>query len=384
MDFREREVNFEEADRRYAELRRQRDAGSISDEEFDAQRRQLMVQDDEGRWWAKSCKTGEWHYRDGSTWVRGIPPDYQEGKPEPTGSAGQSEHRPAGRSARRIRVIAGLAILFASLAIAAITVSLTSIDSGGGSNPRAEGVAVPSLNGQTVNAAELSAGEDFEINISERRISNEPKDTILSQDPEPSEMAQRGSSISVVVSTDQDDFSSPSSGWPREEFEDGGVTDYTSDGYRIHNRSVRTREALINDVDIKDASVEVDATRIGDAPSSELSNWGVICRAQDNVTYYAMGIAYNGVALIGKTKGEEATVLTYGEAGDAIREDPENNHIRGDCVQSRLTLYVNDQKLLEVEDAEFASGSVGLYVANAEADPPGTDVTFDNFLVDKP
>jgi hypothetical protein len=84
MDFRERKVNFQEAERRYAELVRQRDAGSISDDEFDAQRQQLMVQDEEGRWWAKSRKTGEWNYHDGSAWVRGIPPGYQpvaEGPP---------------------------------------------------------------------------------------------------------------------------------------------------------------------------------------------------------------------------------------------------------------------------------------------------------------
>jgi hypothetical protein len=77
VDFRRREVDFQEADRRYAELARQRDAGSISDEEFDAQRQQLMVQDDEGRWWAKSRETGDWHYHDGEGWVRSTPPGYQ-------------------------------------------------------------------------------------------------------------------------------------------------------------------------------------------------------------------------------------------------------------------------------------------------------------------
>jgi hypothetical protein len=77
VDYREREIDFREADRRYAELRRQLDAGTIGTEEFDAQRRRLMVQDDEGRWWAKSRKTGEWNYHDGSAWVPGIPPGYQ-------------------------------------------------------------------------------------------------------------------------------------------------------------------------------------------------------------------------------------------------------------------------------------------------------------------
>jgi Short C-terminal domain len=70
-------MDFQEADRRHAELKRQLDDGAISAEEFDAQRQQLMVQDDEGRWWAKSRETGDWHYHDGSGWVRGTPPDYQ-------------------------------------------------------------------------------------------------------------------------------------------------------------------------------------------------------------------------------------------------------------------------------------------------------------------
>jgi hypothetical protein len=78
MVFRKHEIGFREADRRYAELKGQHEAGSISDEEFDAQLKQMMVQDDEDRWWSKSRNTGEWHYHDGSTWVRGTPPIYQQ------------------------------------------------------------------------------------------------------------------------------------------------------------------------------------------------------------------------------------------------------------------------------------------------------------------
>src|SRR5918997_194693 len=83
MDFRKREIDFQEADRRYAELARQRDAGTISDEEFDAKRQQLMVQDGEGRWWAKLGEPEEWYYRDGSAWVPGTPPGYREATHEP-------------------------------------------------------------------------------------------------------------------------------------------------------------------------------------------------------------------------------------------------------------------------------------------------------------
>lgn len=79
MDFREQEKNFQEADRRYAELARERDDGSISDEEFEEQRQQLGVEDDQGRQWAKRGESGEWHRtHDGNTWVRSEPPAYQE------------------------------------------------------------------------------------------------------------------------------------------------------------------------------------------------------------------------------------------------------------------------------------------------------------------
>jgi hypothetical protein len=98
MDFRGREVDFQEADRRYAELEQQRDAGSIGDEEFDEQRQRLMVRDKEGRWWAKLGESGEWHYRDGGTWVRGTPPGYRQATPEPTtdGTPAQTPPSPMG------------------------------------------------------------------------------------------------------------------------------------------------------------------------------------------------------------------------------------------------------------------------------------------------
>jgi hypothetical protein len=85
MDFREREVDFQAADRHYAELERQREAGVIDERQFDTQRRRLMVQDDEGRWWIRSRETGEWLYHDGNAWIRAAPRGHREEVvPEPT------------------------------------------------------------------------------------------------------------------------------------------------------------------------------------------------------------------------------------------------------------------------------------------------------------
>jgi uncharacterized membrane protein HdeD (DUF308 family) len=70
-------VDFQEADRRYAEIKRHQETGGLTQEEFDKQLEALMVQDEEGRWWAKSRTTGDWHYHDGTAWVKGKPPGYQ-------------------------------------------------------------------------------------------------------------------------------------------------------------------------------------------------------------------------------------------------------------------------------------------------------------------
>jgi hypothetical protein len=71
-------VDFQEADRRYVEIKRRHEAGELAQEEFEEQLKQLMVQDEEGRWWAKSRRSGEWHYHDGNRWVRETPPHYGE------------------------------------------------------------------------------------------------------------------------------------------------------------------------------------------------------------------------------------------------------------------------------------------------------------------
>jgi hypothetical protein len=137
MDFRGRETGFREADRRFTETKRQFDAGSISDEEFDAQRRRLMVQDDEGRWWAKSRMTGDWNYHDGNAWIRGTPPGYQpppepstESAPDRRSRLEQGERLPSSRAnlpdsalsrdrvkQRRWVVVAILGLMIASLAV---------------------------------------------------------------------------------------------------------------------------------------------------------------------------------------------------------------------------------------------------------------------------
>jgi DNA uptake protein ComE-like DNA-binding protein len=175
----------------------------------------------------------------------------------------------------------------------------------------------------------------------------------------------------------EDNFTTPSlfSRWPRLDDKEG-VMRVTNSAYHMNTR--RSLSVLAPQPDtIRDASVEVNATKIGD-DAGKRANWGVTCRvALFEEDQYFLGIFSDGSPFIGKLDNGEASILAVDTPADAVNKDMSTNHIRGDCVGSRLTLYVNDRKLLETEDAEFTSGGVGLAVERA-------DISFDNFLVSKP
>jgi hypothetical protein len=122
MDFRGPERSFEEADRRYAELKRLHEAGEITEEEFDEQLKRSMVQDEGERWWSKSRKSGEWHYNDGNAWVPGTPPHRQQSISEHKRGRPDVQHdyapEPTVRSTEvRAKVWLGLAIACAVITV---------------------------------------------------------------------------------------------------------------------------------------------------------------------------------------------------------------------------------------------------------------------------
>ncbi len=123
-------MDFQEAERRYAELERQFDAGTIGVDDFNVARQRLMVQDDEGYWWAKSPNNGEWNYHDGSAWVPGTPPGYQEATLGPTDSPAQtrSHSQPEGvenRGHGRQRVLPWILAGLAAIAVVGIALGWT-------------------------------------------------------------------------------------------------------------------------------------------------------------------------------------------------------------------------------------------------------------------
>ena len=213
MAFRDRNLDFEEADRRYGELVRKRRSGSINDREFDAERQRLMVLDKQGRWWAKSAATGEWNYHDGKAWVRGVPPGYRspaggasaEGAPgslaeskrsdSPYSKSPAQEADDGEQSTSRAPLIGlilfGAILILGLLGWGAYTLTRDTV----------EEVKVPDLAGAaSLEEARSIAGEDFEVVEGDKVDSRKPIGTVVGQDPVAGKMAEPSSSISVDLS----------------------------------------------------------------------------------------------------------------------------------------------------------------------------------------
>jgi hypothetical protein len=178
----------------------------------------------------------------------------------------------------------------------------------------------------------------------------------------------------------QDDFSDTSSGWDRVTA-DTGVTDYAEGVYRIYVNESGTDVWANPGLEFSDVTVQVEAIKIGGPDDND---FGVICRSVDTSNFYFFVISSDGYYGIGKVSnaGQELIGMDAMQPSEAILQGEASNTIRADCVGSSLSLYVNAEKLDEVQDSEFSTGDVGLIAGSF--DTPGTDIHFDNFRVIKP
>jgi hypothetical protein len=175
-----------------------------------------------------------------------------------------------------------------------------------------------------------------------------------------------------------DDFSNPFSGWSRYTESDYTI-DYADGRYRF---SISAPNIIVNgrpQLDFGDVSIEVDATKAG-GPDGV---FGVLCRYQDGGdNYYVLEATNSGYAAIYKLKDDQWEVLADFVQSSAIQTGAATNHLRADCVGDTLALYVNDELVVEAQDADFASGDVALMAGSY--DDPGVEILFDDFVVRQP
>ena len=177
----------------------------------------------------------------------------------------------------------------------------------------------------------------------------------------------------------KDDFSDKTSGWITTQ-EPNVVMNYELGGFRIWVNQPNFDTWSVPGMRYSDVQIEVDAAKTGGPDDND---YGIICRYQDQNNFYGFLISSDGYYGITRRKdGAHQTINPSGmKAGEMIVRGAASNHIRADCIGSTLTMYINGQKVAEVQDSEIASGDVGLLAGSF--DTGGVDILFNRFVVNK-
>jgi hypothetical protein len=180
-----------------------------------------------------------------------------------------------------------------------------------------------------------------------------------------------------------DNFSDTSSGWDRFQ-NDNGVTDYANVGYLIYVKTANIiKWANPYKVFQNNVRIEVDATK---SAGPDDNAFGVICRYQNPNNFYYFYISSDGFGGIGKKENGNHSIISSSDGKlreiIGVNKGTATNHLRADCIDSTLTLYVNGTQVATTTDSAFTGGDVGLIARTY--DTGGTDILFTNFYVYKP
>lgn len=174
-----------------------------------------------------------------------------------------------------------------------------------------------------------------------------------------------------------DDFAKSSTQWDVWKKSDGSTVGYYQEGLAFIINSPNTDYISTPRGNYSDIQLEVMAENL----NGLLNNgFGLVCRYQDDSNYYAFLVSSDGYYGILRVLYGGYAVLNGGQMqySSAIRQGQDTNHIAATCVGNQLTLYVNNDVLVQVEDDVFSEGKIGL-IASSFGEP-GVAVLFDNFL----
>jgi hypothetical protein len=177
----------------------------------------------------------------------------------------------------------------------------------------------------------------------------------------------------------QDDFSDSGSGWDQYS-DEYAVTDYVDGMYRIWIGQSDYYNWATASKNFSDVQIEVDVKNVGEADGDA----GIICRYQDSDNFYLLRITTDGYYGISKIYqgNEELLGATKLRQNNSIFTGGATNHLRAECVGNRLSFYANGTLLADLNDADLASGDVGLI--GGTFDKERVDLRFDNFVVYRP
>lgn len=182
-----------------------------------------------------------------------------------------------------------------------------------------------------------------------------------------------------VVLLYSDDFSDPDSGWDSVA-DDNRETYYENGEYVILVKQEKWAAWTRGTEDtFSDFTLETEA-RLVEGPES--ARFGVVFRYKDGDNFYYFYISGEGKYRVGKQQDDE-----WQSVGDVmwtpsphIKTGGATNRLKVVCIGSKITLYVNGQHLITVQDDTFDEGRVGLIAETVKGSDP-IKVAFDNLVV---
>jgi hypothetical protein len=178
----------------------------------------------------------------------------------------------------------------------------------------------------------------------------------------------------------RDDFSKISSGWDQLH-ETDYTLEYKDGSYHVVIGAQDGGESVWIGDNYTKMSVEVDVNQFV-GPDDALV--GVSCRDKQDVGGYSFEFSHDGTYGIYEYEQGSPSVL------DEAVLDPNTvnangvNHIEGVCDGPTLTLILNGETLMQVNDPTYTSGGAGLIVRTGYSGGADIDVLFDEFVVKGP
>jgi hypothetical protein len=132
--------------------------------------------------------------------------------------------------------------------------------------------------------------------------------------------------------------------------------------------------------EFSDFRLAVEATQFAGPDDNE---YGVLVRMQDPDHFYRFSISGDGYYMVSKYDGETWEPLNGDWAlSDKILTGAATNLLEVICQGATMTFLVNGEQLIQIEDADYPRGDIGLYAGSFFE--PGVEIHFDNLHITEP
>ena len=178
----------------------------------------------------------------------------------------------------------------------------------------------------------------------------------------------------------KDNFTNSSSGWDK--MHDSSYTlEYKNGNYHVLINKQDGGQIVYQSNKYTDTSIDVG---IQQTAGPDDGKYGVACRATDAGELYSFEVSQDGSYGIYKYTNWNSDALEEGTLDPNTMINGKINHIEGICTGENLTLVINGQPVLQVQDSDYTSGGVGLIARTGGTGDPGIDILFSSLLVKGP